>query len=74
MFEKVYEGTRETTTGRLFGVEVMRVAGEVYGKAVERFQTVVTDLADDADAWSVTHYESFGTLGEAMAYADALAR
>lgn len=74
MFEKVYEGTRETSTGRLFGIDVMKVTGKVYGKAVELFQTVVTDLADDAAAFSGSHCESFGTLDEAMAYADALAQ
>lgn len=71
MFEKVYEGTRESADGREFGVEVVKVAGKVLGDAVECFQAVVTDLCDNG-AWSDSHFDSFKTLEEAMAYVDAL--
>lgn len=71
MFEKVYEGTRESADGREFDVEISRVTFEILGTESVNFLVCVIDLDDNA-AWSDSHFISFKTLDEAMAYVDAL--
>lgn len=71
MYEKVYEGMRESADGREFGVEVVKVTGELFGKPVEHFNATVIDLSDNG-SFGESHFDSFATLDEAMSYVDAL--
>lgn len=71
MYEKVYVGTYESADGRQFGVEISRVTFEIFGTKSVHFLVCAIDLDDNA-AWSESHFDSFKTLDEAMAYIDAL--